>query len=98
MKQRPNPPPGPDDPSLPWVLRQGSLRFVSLGVDDEGRTTILLRSTARSSNIITITLHMRSEAPVSWHYGYSMRGSDGRQRTYSGTFGDPRYDTEIIDE
>ena len=88
----------PDDiGQLPWVLRQGSLRVLWFGIDDDGRTTLSLRSTTRGSPLVTVTVHMRSLAPVDWVFGYVIRDGDGNRTRYRGRFGDPQFDKKVIE-
>jgi hypothetical protein len=76
-------------------MRQGSLKFIGFGTDDQGRTTLAFKSTSRGSPLLTITLSMRSVDPVTWVYGYVIRDERGIKTTYRGRFGDPRFDKQV---
>jgi len=85
----------PDQASLPWVLRQGTLRFQRFGVDAQGRTELVFRSTARGSPLRELHIHMVSTVTVDWVYGYTIVDPATKaMTTYRGRFGDPSLDTE----
>lgn len=85
-----------DQPSPPWVLRQGPLRFRRFDVDDKGRAVLVFRSTSRASPLRELYITIRSTQPVEWVYGYTIVDPNTHVSvTYRGRFGDPEHDTRV---
>ena len=86
----------PDQPSPPWVLRQGPLRFKRFDIDDKGRAVIVFQCTSRASPLRELYIHIHSVQPVEWVYGYSIVDPSTKEiHTYRGSIGDPEHDTEV---